>query len=116
MGGQTYADRVMAARQAALDIGQEMGLQKMWDYLQLVMSNPEVMGKDTFGRKRFEKIYKALQKEADYWHIAFTKDPEADCYQEKLDEQLRKIWEDDFQTFEERYPYIKQPEYGRKRR
>ena len=46
----------------------------MWDYIQIVLRDPEVMGKDTFGPGRLERLYKGLKKAKDEYHIAFTSD------------------------------------------
>lgn len=97
--------------QSFLDAGEEMGVQKMWDYMQLALRDPAVMGKDTFGPNRLEKVFKAMQNLASEYHTAFTDDVEADYYQEKLDKQLKDIWGDRFSPFYERYPQLKQFSY-----
>jgi hypothetical protein len=97
--------------QSYLDAGEELGVQKMWDYMQLALRDPAVMGKDTFGPQRLDKLFKAMQAIASEYHTAFTDDVEADYYQEKLDKQLKEIWKDRFSPFYERYPQIKQISY-----
>lgn len=107
----TYLERQQRQQQTWLDIGEEMGIQKMWDYVQIALRDPELMGKDTFGRQRLEKLYKHLAKIADTFSPAFTGSVEADYWQEKMDDSLRQIWDKDLQTFYERYPYIKKLGY-----
>ena len=102
--------------QSFLDAGEELGVQKMWDYMQLALRDPAVMGKDTFGPNRLEKLFKAMQKLASEYHVAFTDDVEADYYQEKLDKQLKDIWKDRCSPFYERYPQLKQMSYKKKRK
>ena len=116
MGENGYLKRQKASRQAILDIGEQMGCQKMWDYVQMALSDPELMGKDTFGRGRIEKLFAAVHKLADEYHTAFTDDKEADYYQEKMDARLREKWGEDLAPFRERYPYIKQMGYEKARK
>lgn len=116
MSKNTYLEKRQAVNQAFLDAGEQMGLQKMWDYVQIALRDPEIVGKDVFGRARLEKLYRQLMKLADYYHIAFTDDVEADYRQEEIDARLREIWGDDMSTFYDRYPQLKKQEYGKKRK
>ena len=113
MAKNDYLARQRAVQKGFLDVGEQFGIQKMWDYFQIVLRDPKVMGKDTFGAKRLAKIYSALKAIVDEYHTAFTADKEADYYQEKLDAQLREIWKDKLVPFDERYPEIKKIKYDR---
>ncbi len=115
MGKNAYLERKQAMYQGFLDVGEQMGMQKMWDYIQLTLRDPEVMGKDTFGKKRLEKVYNHLKVLADRYHVCFTDDKEADYYQEELDAQIRKGC-DEFYPFYERYPQLKQLGYRKARK
>lgn len=115
-GKKNYAARQKAAQQAVLEIGEELGMQKMWDYVQSCLHDPEIMKKDTFGKERMTTLFEGLKKKADLYAVAFTDDKEADYYQEKLDADLREIWGDDFQPFEMRYPYVRQFGYDKARK
>lgn len=106
-----YLKKRNEINQSFLDAGEQLGVQKMWDYMQLALRDPKVMGKDTFGPKRLEDLFKAMQVIADEYHTAFTDDVEADYYQEKLDKQLKEIWKDRFDSFYVRYPQLKQFTY-----
>ena len=108
-----YLEKRKALNQGFLDVGEEMGLQKMWDYVQIALRDPDVMGKDILGRKRLEKIYEKVKELADTYHTCFTDDPEADYYQEKLDAQLREVWGEDLQNFYVRYPHVKKFHYDK---
>ena len=112
----SYLQRREMQNQNFLNVGEQFGIQKMWDYLQIVLHNPNVMGKDTFGAKRLAKIYAAMKELTDEYHIAFTADKEADYYQEKLDAQLREIWGDKTLPFYERYPELKRITYDKARK
>ena len=116
MGANGYLKRQQVHLQAALDIGEEMGMQKMWDYVQDCLSDPDIMNKDTFGAERINRLFEGLKQRADVYHVAFTDDKEADYYQEKLDARLRRIHGDKLQPFAERYPYIKKMGYDKARK
>lgn len=115
MGKNGYIAQRDAMRQGFLDTGEKMGMQKMWDYIQLTLRDPEVMGKDTFGKKRLEKVFNNLKVLADRYHICFTDDKEADYYQEELDGLLRPGC-DEFYSFYERYPQLKKFGYDKARK
>ena len=112
----TYIQRRQAVNQGFLDAGEQMGMQKMWDYIQIALRDPETMGKDVFGRQRMEKIFQKTKDLADHFHTAFTDDKEADYCQEELDSALREIWGGDLSTFYERYPQLKKVDYTKNKK
>lgn len=112
----TYLERRQAANQAFLDAGEQMGMQKMWDYIQIALRDPETMGKDVFGRQRMEKLFQKTRDLANHFHTAFTDDKEADCCQVELDGALREIWGKDLSTFYERYPQLKKMDYNKSKK
>lgn len=116
MAKNDYLDRQRKAQQAILDVGEEMGIQKMWDYVQIVLTNPEVMSTHVLTKDRLKMVFAELGKMADHYKTAFTDDKEADYRQEELDGQLREIWGDELMTFYERYPYLKQLDYSKPRK
>lgn len=84
-------------------------IQFMTDTLMLTLNDPEVMGKDVFGRERLKKVVLAWGKMFDRYHGALERRDEADYYQEKLDQALERILgKEDFQPFSKRYDWIKQ--------
>ena len=110
-----YLAKQKAVQQSFLDVGERMGAQKMWDYLQLTLRDPEVMGKDVFGKNRLEKVYQHIKFLADKYQVCFTDDKEADYYQEELDAQLKQGC-DEFYPFYERYPELKKIGYTKARK
>lgn len=116
MAKNDYLERQRKIQQTYLDIGEEMGIQKAWDYIQIVLRNPEVMGKNAFGKGKMKKVYEELAKVSDHYKTAFSDDKEADYRQEELDGVLREIWEDDLVPFKDRYPYIRQFNYKKGRK
>lgn len=116
MAKNDYLQRQRAVHQGFLDAGEQLGMQKMWDYIQIVLRDPDIVGKDTFGANRLEKVFEGLKEVADQYHTAFTDDKEADYYQEMMDRQLKEIWGDKFSPFYERYPQLKQFAYKKSRK
>lgn len=106
-----YLEKKQAVYQGMLEVGMDIGFQKCWDLLQLALRDPEVVGKDTFGKARIKRLHKSLQKKEHDFGGALTAGVDADYLQEKLDDNLREIWGDDLCPFKDRYPYIKQQEY-----
>ena len=115
MAKNDYLAKQKAVQQSFLDVGERMGAQKMWDYLQLTLRDPEVMGKDVFGKNRLEKVYQHIKLLADKYQVCFTDDKEADYYQEELDAQLKQGC-DEFYPFYERYPELKKIGYTKARK
>lgn len=99
--------------QKFLDAGEQMGMQKMWDYMQQALRETEVVGPVIFGRNRLEKLYKRVSELADHYHPAFTAEREADNRQEELDGVLKEVWGKDMVPFYERYPYLKKIGYDK---
>ena len=116
MAKNDYLAKQRAMQQEFLNVGEQFGIQKMWDYMQIVLRDPNVMGKDTFGPDRLAKIYEGLKAMTDEYHTAFIDHKEADYYQEKLDKQLKEIWGDKLVPFYERYPALKQIKYDKARK
>ena len=111
-----YLEKQRKLQQGFLDVGEEMGLQKMWDYMQIALRDPEIMGKDVFGRKRLEKLYNKCSELAEYYKVAFTFQGEADVRQRDFDAQLKEVWGEDLCKFYDRYPYIKKMKYDKPRK
>lgn len=109
----TYLQKQLAIKQGFLDVGMDTGFQKCWDLLQIVLHDPEVMGKDTFGNERIKKIYWAMKELERDLGIAWlpTTEKEADVKQRNLDALLGEIWGDELSTFYERYPHIRKADY-----
>lgn len=93
--------------------GLYMGMQIAADYFQIALRDPSVMGKDTFGRKRIEKINEKTMELDDYFNTAFSSHVEAERYQEEMDRLLREIYGDDLVPFNERYPNLKNIKYDK---
>jgi len=102
-----------AEKQAAFDVGQCVGRQQVIDMVQLALQ------KRGYGEKRLWEILmdmKALYDE--FWPAFDVKHPECDCYRERLDRCLSQNCgkEHPLVPFKERYEYLKQVNYGGRRR
>lgn len=115
MAKNAFLAKQQAMNQGFLEVGMDTGFQKCWDLLQIVLHDPKVMGKDTFGKERIKKVYwamKELERElGKAWLPTLEKD--ADVMQRDLDALLKEIWGDELCPFHERYPYIKKPDYSK---
>lgn len=111
--GKNFAQKQKEAYQFFLDTGMDTGFQKCWDLLQIVLHDPDVMGKDTFGVDRIKKIYWAMKDLEKVLGTAWlpTQKNDADVRQRDLDALLKEIWGDELCPFSERYPYVKNPDY-----
>lgn len=112
MGKNGYLERQKATIDAYRQAEKETYIQFMTDTLMLTLNDPEVMGKDVFGRKRIVKIVRAWGRVYDQYHGALEKGDEADFFQVKLDEALeRLLGSEGFVPFERRYDWIKKASY-----
>lgn len=93
--------------------GMAMGIQMDQDFTQLSLRDPELMGKDIFGRIRIMKLRRNIAKLDDYFSICFSKHPEADKRRDEMDKGLQEIYGDDLDPFEERYPYATKFQYDK---
>lgn len=107
-----YLQKRDAERQALVTAAMDTGFQKCWDLVILVLNDKKIMGKDTFGKARLMRIYKALQVIEKEYGDAWCDTVDADYLQEKLDAHLREIFGADGDGFSIRYPYIKETDYS----
>ena len=106
MGKNGYLERQRIANQTYFDAGLQMGRQQIIDMLSVVLNNPQVMKKNTYGKKRLPMIVKAIGEEIDTFQKAWERDDETDYYRAKLDELLTRAYGVDMvYTFKKRYEY-----------
>ena len=91
-------------------------IQFMSDMFQIALNDPEVMGKDVLGEGRIRRVVDAASKNFDAFHGALENIPEADYYQEKLDQRLRHIFKERLVPFAKRYWWISRPRYDKRTR
>lgn len=111
------ATKIKRERDAATDVafnqGIRIGAQMMADCWMATLNDPDVMGRDIFGHDRMLRVGKAVDGNYDKYFKALdvAKNKEADVWQERLDEKLRKTLKDDFIPFAQRYPDIRKIKY-----
>lgn len=106
-----------AREQKILEIGENVGFQRMWDLVQLALRDPKVVGKNgAWGSVRLERLFNALMQINSDFGDAFTLSPEADYLQQKMDDMLREIWGDKLVPFNQRFEYIQNPGYDKPRK
>lgn len=108
-----YMKNQQQMQQYYFETGEAVGFQRCLDYMQVLLRNPEYMGKDVFGRKRWERLYKGLMQCDKTFGDAFTQGVNADYCQEKLDANIREIFGEDTLPFEQRYPRFKKVGYNK---
>ena len=65
--GNAYLDNQRKKEQLIFEAGMDIGYQRCLDYMQIVLRNPKYVGKDIFGRLRWEILYKALKETDDLY-------------------------------------------------
>lgn len=106
-----YAKKMQQERQALLDIGVDVGIQMMADFMSLALNEPEIMRKNALGAVRLKKALARAQELHGTFAEAFRTGPEADYFRAKLDERLKQIFGNEAVAFEERYPMAREIKY-----
>ena len=110
MAKNDFLAKQKAVQKAFFDAGLQSGRQQIMDMLSLVLRDPDIMGKDTFGKERLLKVVKGISEYIDYYQKAWEKDDETDYYQKKLDDALAEAYGDGLaDSFYQRYQFA--PEY-----
>jgi hypothetical protein len=105
-------DRMQRERQAYFDAGLQMGRQQILDMVSIVLNDPDIMGKDTFGKDRLLKVVKGVGDYIDVFQKAWERDDETDYYRDKLDGWIARIYGQEMHdTFHKRYEYCKEFDY-----
>ena len=110
MAKNQYLEKRQVERQAFLDVGIRFGRQQILDLVSLVLRDPEIMGKDIFGKVRLMKVVKGIGDYIDTYQKAWEKTEETDYYRAKLDAALAEAYGDELHdSFMKRYEFA--PEY-----
>ena len=99
-----------ALRQRCFEVACDTTTQQFFDYMCIVLNDPEIMGKDVFGANRLKKIREAMKKLDKEYSEAWCGSQDSDYYQEKMDDALKKIF-GEIVPFRERYPYLRDADY-----
>ena len=110
MGKNGYLERQKAMQNAFLDTGVRCGRQQIIDMVSLVLRDPDIMGKDTFGKDRLLKVVKGIGDYIKEYNLAWQKHDDTDYWRDKLDAALAEAYGESLHdSFMERYEYA--PEY-----
>ena len=110
MAKNGYLEKQKAMQRAFLDAGLQCGRQKIIDMVSLVLRDPDIIGKDTFGKDRLLKVIKGIGEYIDTYEKAWQRDDETDYYRAKLDEALSQAYGEQ-ESFLERYEYAPEFDY-----
>ena len=110
MGKNGYLERQRAQQKVFFDAGLQMGRQQILDMMSLVLRDPEIMGKDIFGKDRLVKVVVGIDKCITTYQKAWEKHDDTDYWQKKLDDALVDAYgEARHDSFYQRYEFA--PEY-----
>lgn len=112
MGKSDFLARQRAMQQGFFNAGVQSGRQQILDMVSLVLRDPDIMGKDTFGKERLLKVIQGVNAKIDLYQKAWEKDDETDYYRAKLDAALAEAYgEGMHDTFQKRYEYAPEFDY-----
>lgn len=112
MAKNDYIARRDADRKGFFRAGEQTGRQVILDMMVLTLRDPEIMGKDTFGKDRLLKVVNGIEKYMDIFDPAFQATDETDYYRAKLDAALAEAFGDELHdTFLQRYEFAAEYDY-----
>lgn len=111
MAKNDFLTQQRALQRACFDAGLRSGRQQIIDMVSLVLRDPDIMGKDTFGKDRLLKVVKGIGDYIDKYQIARERHDETDYYRVKLDAALAEAYGDGMHdSFLQRYEFA--PEFN----
>ena len=112
MAKNDFLARQAATQRACFDAGLRSGRQQILDMVSLVLRDPDIMGKDTFGKDRLLKVVKGVGEHIDTYQKAWEKDDETDYYRAKLDDALAEAYGEKLHdSFLQRYEFAPEFDY-----
>lgn len=116
MGKNDFLARQKALQNACFNAGLQSGRQQILDMMSLVLRDPDIMGKDIFGKDRLLKVVKGIGEYIDIYEKAWMKDDETDYYQKKLDAALAEAYGEELaDSFYKRYEFAPEFDYTKGR-
>lgn len=112
MAKNAFLEKQRAVQRGFFDTGVQCGRQQILDMMTLVLRDPDIMGKDTFGKDRLLKVIEGIKDYIDTYYLAWQKDDETDYYRAKLDEALAQAYGEKLHdSFLERYEFAPEFDY-----
>ena len=110
--GNKYIEQRDAIRHGFFEAGLQSGRQQILDMLTLVLRDPEIMGKDTFGKERLMRVIQGIGEKIDIYQLAWQRHDETDYWRAKLDDALAEAYGDKLKdSFMERYEFAPTYDY-----
>ena len=114
MAKNDFLAKQRALQHGHFTAGLQSGRQQIIDCVSLALRDPEIMGKDIFGKDRLLKVVKGVGKYIDLYQKAWEKDDETDYYRAKLDAALADAYGDGLHdSFSKRYEFCPDYDYVR---
>ena len=114
MAKNDFIAKQKATQRAFFEAGLQSGRQQIIDMVSLVLRDPDIMGKDIFGKDRLLKVVKGIGKYIDKYQPAWEKNDETDYYRAKLDAALAEAYGDGLHdSFHKRYEFAPEYDYMR---
>ena len=108
----SFLAKQQAVQQAFFLAGLQSGRQQIIDMLSLVLHDPDIMGKDTFGKERLLRVITGIREYIDKFQPAWEKTDETDYYRAKLDEALADAYGEELHdSFLQRYEFAPEFDY-----
>lgn len=98
-----YAKELQARKQMETALVQTWTAQLCLDIMTLVLNDPDIMGKDRFGRVRLRRVGAGFNRKFREACDALTMQDNASHIRAQIDHQLEKIAKSDFIPWAERY-------------
>lgn len=112
MAKNDFLAKQRAIQQGFFRAGEQTGRQVVLDMMVLSLRDPEIMGKDIFGKDRLLKVVKGIEHYLDVFDQAFQATDETDYWRAKLDAALADAFgEGMHDTFSQRYEYCRDYDY-----
>lgn len=112
MAKNDFLARQAATQRACFEAGLRSGRQQILDMVSLVLRDPDIMEKDTFGKGRLLKVVKGVGEYIDTYEKAWMKDDETDYYRVKLDAALAEAYGEKLHdSFLQRYEFAPEFDY-----
>lgn len=112
MAKNNFLARQEALQKGCFNAGLRCGRQQILDMISLVLRDPDIMGKDTFGKDRLLKVVKGVGEYIDTYEKAWLKDDETDYYRAKMDEALAEAYGAELHdSFLQRYEFAPEFDY-----
>ena len=112
MAKNDFLAKQAALQRACFEAGLRSGRQQILDMVSLVLRDPDIMGKDTFGKDRLMRVVKGVGEYIDIYQKAWEKDDETDYYRAKLDDALVEAYGNDLHdSFLKRYEFAPEFDY-----